>query len=90
MGVGRARSDITDYDIAWLRFSEFMGAFDRDPWIPPPMFVPGKPIVVSSGKLKGALGEIVRAKGQNRMEVLLTAFGRTKRYELPIAELSAA
>lgn len=76
--------------IAWLAAIEAMGGFDHTLPEPIPTFSPGKSVRVTDGKLQGAVGEIVRARGEARFKVAIAAFGMVKEYEISRAHLEAA
>ena len=76
--------------IAWLGAIEALGGFDHTIQPPAPTFSPGKAVRVTDGKLHGALGEIVKARGEARFKVAIAAFGMVKEYEISRAHLEAA
>lgn len=76
--------------LAWLGAHEYLGAFNRIPWAPEPIFAIGKRVRVARGKLTGALGVIMETRGDKRMMVALEYFGKIKTTNLPVAELEAA
>lgn len=76
--------------IAWLGAIEAMGGFDHTIPDPVPTFTPGRAVAVTGGKLQGAVGEIIRAKGDARFKVAIEAFGMVKEYEIERGHLAAA
>lgn len=88
--ANRAGRPIRDAEIAWLIAAEYMGGFNRTIEPPEPTYAPGRKVRVKSGKLTGALGEIMEVKGQARFFVLIEFFGRSKKFDLPKSDLEIA
>jgi len=69
-------------DIERLRLAESIGAFDRTK---PPQI--GLEVEATEGPFAGWIGKIVRARSNERVEVLLGILGRMVSVELPLTSL---
>jgi len=90
MGLDRRRDSVRASDLAWLFFVEHMGGFNRAPWTPEPTWAIGRKVLITKGHFAGVLGEIKQARGSNKFAVVFEWFGRSRRAELPVAQLAAA
>lgn len=88
--ANRSGLPIPSRAIAWLIAAEYMGGFNRTIEEPEPTYAPGRKVRVKTGKLTGALGEIMEAKGQKRFFVAIEYFGRIKRVEIEKSDLEVA
>lgn len=88
--INRRGLPVPKRGLAWLVAAEHMGAFNRTIDPPEPTYAPGRKVRVRSGKLTGALGEIMEAKGQKRFFVAIEYFGRIKRIEIDRSDLEVA
>ena len=90
MGLERRRETVNAADLAWLFFAEHMGAFNRAPWTPEPIFKPGRLVRITKGHFAGVLAEIKEARGSRKFAVAFEWFGRSRKAELPVGQLAAA
>lgn len=92
IGADRTYNTIEEDVLGQLAFAEWLGVFDRT-WKsgPPRMKVkPRDKIQVVSGKLSGAFGEVLEARGDHRAAVLLELFGMRRKVTLSLSDLKAA
>lgn len=88
VGVDRQYVTIDEADLAQLAFAQWLGVFDQT-WTPDMRrkVKAGAKVKVSAGKLAGAWGEVLEARGDRKVTVLLQLFGRARKATLPVAEI---
>jgi transcription antitermination factor NusG len=79
---------LTPSVLADLSFAQTTGLFDETKPKVKPHFCVGDPVTVSSGRLQGFAGKIMRAPVNDRIFVVLDAIGT--KVELPVADVEAA
>ena len=92
VGKGLTRQTVEPLKLGSLALAESMGLFDQtwsatpEKWAPRP----GDNVRVVSGQYAGWFGQVMHAKGDNRVQLMTELFGRRQKVDLPIANLEAA
>lgn len=74
-------------DIEQLRLAEKFGLFDKTK--APEPFKPGDEVRIEEGPFTGFLGKVMRARANERVDILLSMFGSEREIEFPLLQIRA-